>query len=491
MDERPNLNSSNRDLLALIIMVLGPLSGLLFLACIAPLDALGRLQMSAALADDLATGKLRPLLSSASKATSRGYRRDSAEEESLSTTLQQYDAEQGRRLLIAAERRARAITSRQAMQVDLLRVVVLLFPRVARFLPQHAAALLARENSDAEDGIALLPLRRLPSTPAQPSLGPGVGICSRAHLSTPPSVLPGQAQGDGSDRSPRPTRRGILGSGVEGADGSACVVPGMDGAGLEGRPGYRDPMLPVLVGLNAVVLNDDDDDEACILGSAARVMVRHALPAAYSLRDWVLRYSTEHHGCSLRTAYSKLAHSTGPTLVMVLDAAGHRFGGFATEPWCPSSRYFGSGESFLFHAHPGAGRVYRWSGSNTHFPLAYHDSIAMGGGGHFGLWLDEAFEYGSSGRSETYCNAPLASDESFRIIRVEIWELCGDRSDPHSPRTPPTPSHVRHTWGAGGALGRAMAAAEVEDGESPCVTARIGRQGSSAFLKSLLGPARF
>ena len=41
----------------------------------------------------------------------------------------------------------------------------------------------------------------------------------------------------------------------------------------------------------------------------------------------------------------------------------------------------------------------------------------MGGGGHFGLWLDEALEYGSSNASQTYGNAPLGSEESFRWIK--------------------------------------------------------------------------
>ena len=181
------------------------------------------------------------------------------------------------------------------------------------------------------------------------------------------------------------------------------------------------------------------------------------------MHDWMLRYSTEQHGCSLRTAYHRLANA-GPTIIMVLDAAGHRFGGFATEAWQPGSQYFGTGESFLYKCAPGEPvQIYHWTGANHYFQLAYHDSMAMGGGGHFGLWLDEAFEYGSSGRSTTYNNEPLSADESFRIIRVEVWELAQEGT---SPRGPEAADYV------------------------PPIVDRAARQGSSAFLVSMLSPLR-
>ena len=38
--------------------------------------------------------------------------------------------------------------------------------------------------------------------------------------------------------------------------------------------------------------------------------------ASWQLRDWILAYSTEHHGCSLHTAYGRLAEC-GPNILMV------------------------------------------------------------------------------------------------------------------------------------------------------------------------------
>ena len=234
-------------------------------------------------------------------------------------------------------------------------------------------------------------------------------------------------------------------------------------------------MGPRLFGEDGLL--DEEDEESlgcgpsCLLDVELRAAVAKHLSPTLAMRDWTLRYSTEQHGCSLRTMYH-LLDNTGPTVILVLDSQGARFGGFATARWSPGARYFGTGESFLFRVEgasagrPAAAHFYPWSGANSHFQLAYHDSIAMGGGGHFGLWLDEAFEYGSSGSSETYGNPPLASDESFRVIRVEVWELTALESQ-LSPR------------GLGGG--------DLEFGDTPVIE-RAARQGSSAFLLNMLNP---
>ena len=72
-------------------------------------------------------------------------------------------------------------------------------------------------------------------------------------------------------------------------------------------------------------------------------------------------------------------------------------------------------------------------------------------------------------------------------VPAQVWELSGEH-DVHSPRTPPTPgTQGADGRGWGGAVGRAMAKAG--DDDSPCVTERVTRQGSSAFLKSMLNPS--
>ncbi|KAL1528255.1 hypothetical protein AB1Y20_009613 [Prymnesium parvum] len=176
----------------------------------------------------------------------------------------------------------------------------------------------------------------------------------------------------------------------------------------------------------------------CILSDAQREHLLPYLPASLQLDDWLLYYSTEQHGCSLRQAYLRL-DGKGPTLLVALDSEGAIFGAFATESWHISPHYFGTGvhthacsESFLFTTQPSI-NVYRWSGVNDHFQLGSHDSLAMGSGGHFGLWFDEAFEFGSSGRSLTYGNDPLASNEYFKVLKVEFWGFIPAASPAHTP----------------------------------------------------------
>merc|ERR1712187_971858 len=54
--------------------------------------------------------------------------------------------------------------------------------------------------------------------------------------------------------------------------------------------------------------------------------------------EWVLRYSPKAHGVSMATLYRNLA-DRGKSIIMVLDAEEHIFGGFASVPWEPSSRF--------------------------------------------------------------------------------------------------------------------------------------------------------
>ena len=72
-------------------------------------------------------------------------------------------------------------------------------------------------------------------------------------------------------------------------------------------------------------------EESPLCTGRRRLLLPH-LPAQLQLYDWTLRYSTEQHGCSLRTAYSRLAERGG-SLLIVRDVQGHVFGGFASEPW--------------------------------------------------------------------------------------------------------------------------------------------------------------
>jgi len=189
------------------------------------------------------------------------------------------------------------------------------------------------------------------------------------------------------------------------------------------------------------LLHGSETEPVCILSAEQRARLIPELPVSLSLSDWLLLYSTEQHGCSLRTFYHHL-ESAGPSLLLVLDSTGGVFGGFASDPWHVSSHYFGNGESFLFAAVP-SWRVHHWSGANSLFQLGSSDSIGFGGGGQFGLWLDESFEFGSTGRSETYENEPLGEARDFRVLRVECWGFTGLSTSPKATAVSEAPEPTR------------------------------------------------
>ena len=63
---------------------------------------------------------------------------------------------------------------------------------------------------------------------------------------------------------------------------------------------------------------------------------------------WELVFSTEAHGYLLSTLYRNLKSWTGPTLLVVKDKHGHRFGAFVTESFKPDDKIHGGGECFVF-----------------------------------------------------------------------------------------------------------------------------------------------
>mmetsp|Transcript_38905 Transcript_38905/g.92155 ORF Transcript_38905/g.92155 Transcript_38905/m.92155 type:complete len:580 (+) Transcript_38905:316-2055(+) len=149
------------------------------------------------------------------------------------------------------------------------------------------------------------------------------------------------------------------------------------------------------------------------------------LPKRMHQAPWELLYSTERHGISMQTLFRRAASSSF-TVLVICDGAGYVFGSFCTEPWKMSPRYFGTGESFVFQLQPHQ-IAYPWKRKskerNDFFQFATPDSVAVGGGGHFALWLDQDLAFGNSGVSDTFGNASLAGSDEFRIKQIELWGI--------------------------------------------------------------------
>ena len=113
--------------------------------------------------------------------------------------------------------------------------------------------------------------------------------------------------------------------------------------------------------------------------------LRPFLPRHLQHREWHKVFATDEHG-TLTSAYQQCQQGPGPTVLLIMDTKRHIFGAFNPLPWAlqPRLAYYGTGETFLFRSSPSF-EVYKWTGDNPHFILCARDSVALGGGGRFGL----------------------------------------------------------------------------------------------------------
>eukprot|EP01041_Mallomonas_annulata_P001495 gene1495-2882_t len=160
--------------------------------------------------------------------------------------------------------------------------------------------------------------------------------------------------------------------------------------------------------------------------------IEPALPVVHQCCDWILIYKLSRDGASLSTLL-RLArlHSSGknsdtsnPSLLVLRDARGTVFGGFAPETWRDmGERYYGNGTAAVWSFVSGGLQFYPSSQSNSYFMLSSEESLAMGGGGNFSIFLDSDLNHGCSGPCDTYSSPCLASSEQFVCTALELFIL--------------------------------------------------------------------
>ena len=189
---------------------------------------------------------------------------------------------------------------------------------------------------------------------------------------------------------------------------------------LEPMPKSQVSQQPELVGYavkNAPII--DQMIQSCLIS---------ALPSRFRRSAWTLKYSSKRDGISLHSLYRAVRHSPA-TVLAVRDTNGYCFGAFSTEVWSTqnANRYFGTGESFVFAIEKDGDDTvtcFSWSGKNDYFQIAKSESLGVGGGSNYALWIDEDFTRGISGSyCETYNSECLASGEDFDVLNVEIYGI--------------------------------------------------------------------
>ncbi|KAI8382372.1 TLDc domain-containing protein [Blakeslea trispora] len=137
-----------------------------------------------------------------------------------------------------------------------------------------------------------------------------------------------------------------------------------------------------------------------------------------------LLYSLDQHGISLSSLYRLVKSNKGPCVFAIKDADDNVFGAFLNESLKPGSRYYGTGECFLWKWNALQSRVdaYHWTGKNEYMILSDVDFIAIGGGeGVFGLWINSELEKGYSQTCPTFDNEMLSPHPEFECVELEVW----------------------------------------------------------------------
>jgi len=146
-----------------------------------------------------------------------------------------------------------------------------------------------------------------------------------------------------------------------------------------------------------------------------------SLPFQLEDSKWKLLYCSAIHGVSMNTFYMKIQNSP-QSFILIQDDNNHVFGGYNPESWRIDTKFYGTGESFVFSIRPEF-IIYPWTKANDLFVYSTLDIIGMGGGqsGNFAFYLENQFSRGISKTSNTYLNRQLSATENFNCTMIEIW----------------------------------------------------------------------
>ena len=173
---------------------------------------------------------------------------------------------------------------------------------------------------------------------------------------------------------------------------------------------------------------DDNSNVPYLLTQAQRqLLARNSLPVSIKGRSWKRLYSLERDGDAFEM-FSKKVQNDSSTLLVLKTTDGHVFGGFADRVWARQASYFGAGQAFLFSVHDDNDEtnisVYNGTGANRMVQHVGGDKrrLAMGGGGGgFGLCVEDNFRQGSTSKCETFDNEALCPGESFQVLSFEVY----------------------------------------------------------------------
>lgn len=173
--------------------------------------------------------------------------------------------------------------------------------------------------------------------------------------------------------------------------------------------------------------------ESSIFNSDMLYNIWSWLPPRYAVCQPELLYTSEEHGTSLMTLYTR-AENHEPTLIVIKTTTDEVFGAFCSTYWRDRRHknknlsYFGTGETFLFTLVPER-KKYEWVGlhqseipNTANMFLAGDNSVLTIGGGHGeAIQLDANLLHCRTEKCDTFDNNPLCSNQDFTCKVVEVY----------------------------------------------------------------------
>ena len=166
------------------------------------------------------------------------------------------------------------------------------------------------------------------------------------------------------------------------------------------------------------------DIDSNIINETQLNQIMSWVPLKDSIKEPVVLYSSCRDGFCLNSLYSKTDSFPGSIILLIKTTENEVFGSFCNESFAGrrSSRFFGTGETFLFTLNP-LMEKYSWTGSTSFFINGTKDYLSIGSGNGFGLYLDDLLTRGRSEKCYTFNNQPLALNGDFQCISVEVIGL--------------------------------------------------------------------
>jgi len=194
------------------------------------------------------------------------------------------------------------------------------------------------------------------------------------------------------------------------------------------------------------------DNKSILIDDSALRFLSVAFTEGYGALVWNRLFASFTDGLSFQAICTAVEGYEGPTMIVIQDSFGCRFGALATARWREETAFFTSSSGALFSVDP-VFRVYRRrpvtskpQSKNAQYMNSRSRTLplGMGFGGelhaktasetapHPRLWIDAEFDtcFASSGSNDAvYEPGPLLGDdllrETFRVAQIEVWGLGG------------------------------------------------------------------